>query len=277
MNISLRPGCFDQAPHGPVIVHCDAARARKVAKRALSRAEALRQHTEAILRLADERPVWLPTFNYDFCRTGTFDVRKDKSQVGPISEYFRTNSSEWRTSIPVFSFSGTGNLPITGIESKEQYDPFGEQSLFAKADGLDGSILWYGAPLSSTTIIHYLERISKGAPYRYDKVFHGTVLSDGEMVADQIRLSYHVRPMGLALEYDWIKIEKDLVLNCPVIEISREFGLSFIPIRTLISFWREKIVADNLYFLNEDSRLKVSKLLDKFGRPFKLDDFEMGF
>ena len=45
----------------------------------------------------------IPTYNYDFPNTGKFDYRKDTSQVGVFSEFFRKKYKKNRTKTPMFS------------------------------------------------------------------------------------------------------------------------------------------------------------------------------
>jgi aminoglycoside N3'-acetyltransferase len=73
------------------------------------------------------------------------------------------------TPIPIFSVSGTGDLP--DVEWGNDTDPFGSKSIFAKLSELDGVILYYGDTFHYNTIVHYAERVSGGPAYRYDKVF----------------------------------------------------------------------------------------------------------
>ena len=50
-------------------------------------------------------------------------LKKDKSQVGVLNNYFR-NFCDWRTTTPVFNFSGNGKYPIDKIHPQSVINPF---------------------------------------------------------------------------------------------------------------------------------------------------------
>ena len=199
-----RKSLLDGGPSGPVMVHSDALMSRAHVPRLRERAQLLAAHIDAIHDISGIRSVWMPAFNYDFCRGKDFDVRTTRSQVGPISETFRLSTATWRTPVPVFSVAGTGDIPVTIPMTEPVIDPFGPESAFGSLCDREGSLVWYGAALDSTTFIHFVESLLGEVPYRYNKNFRGRVLT--ERGQTYVTLRYHVRPYGHHLDNDWVRL-----------------------------------------------------------------------
>jgi aminoglycoside 3-N-acetyltransferase len=226
-----------------------------------------------LVRCANNRDIWTPTFNYDFPHTLRFDVDRDQSQVGPISEYLRLNFAEWRTECPIFSFAGTGLMPDSQLEASHLVDPFDRPSPFGHLVDRAGSILFYGASLSSATVLHHVETLSGGPLYRYDKNFSGTVRStSGSEI--EVTLRYHVRPMGRHLEYAWERLQEDLSAHGILVDVEPSAGVMALAAAVVVEFWLERVAADPLYFLDDQSRRWVGPELERLGRRFELGDFE---
>lgn len=256
---------------GPVFVHSDPFRAARLVQRASSRDALLDSHLALIVEAAAGRPVWMPAFNYDFPRTNVFNVALDPCQVGPIPERFRISASEWRTSIPIFSATGTGVAPR--IIWGEDTDPFGAASLFARLVELDGTILYYGDTFHYNTIVHYAERLAGGPPYRYDKLFRGTVIApDGSSFEGS--LNYHVRPLGMGLDYDWPAIFGKALDSGACLRQERYPEILAARTATLTEFLVEELKRDALALLDNASRAWAEPALHQLGRRFVVDDFE---
>lgn len=264
----------DDAPGGPLVAHCDARRVSRLAPGLSTRLQILEKHCKNLGELAAGRPVWLPAFNYDFCRTGIFDVQRDPSQVGPITEFFRTSISNWRSTCPVFNFSGTGQQPQAEPLWKEEIDPFGADSLFGRLVAEDGVLVWFGAPMEATTIIHHAERVAGGPHYRYDKFFRGLVRESDLTEPRRVTLRYHVRPVGHHLDYDWGRLASDLRIDGLIHEIDRNAGIFWASAALLVTRWAERIAEDPLYLLDCKSRGWVDDKLAHLGRRFEQADFE---
>ena len=260
------------APPGPVLAHTDARRTHELVRSLGNRTSMLAGHTALLRELADGRDGWVPTFTYDYCRTGKFSVDDDPSQVGPITEAFRHAPASWRSTMPVFSFAGTGDRPAWAMPADGVLDPFDEASGFADLVAADGTIVWYGAPFSSTTMIHHVEHLAGRPPYRYDKWFPGTVTADGDEHATRLR--YHVRPLGRDLEYAWDRLEGELADAGIVHELDQATGIRWAPVRPLVAFWLARLAEDPLHLLDTASWAWVGPELDRLGRRFELADFE---
>jgi aminoglycoside N3'-acetyltransferase len=240
--------------------------------RSRSRSELLASHLQALTTLAQSRDIWIPTFNYDFLQSGLFDTASDPSQVGPITESFRKAVAAWRTLVPVFNFGGTGARPPGEIADGATVDPFDSSSPFAIVGSFEGTVAWYGAALSSTTLLHHAERMAGGPVYRYDKTFRGVVTHAGR--SRQLSLNYHVRPIGHHLDYDWSRLERETLDAGVVHLIGGHEHLRWAPARQLTDFWVAQLRDDPLALLDEESRLWVDRRLQELGRPFSIEDFE---
>ena len=105
-------------------------------------------------------------------------------------------------------------------------------------------------------------------------MFPGQVLGvDGSET--EVELTYHVRPLGHGLDYDWPRLEKDLA-DAGVGRVlhmggSRALSLSA---RWLVAFWEERMREDPLYLIDEAARTWVAPKLEELGRRFEILDFE---
>jgi len=257
---------------GPLLVHSDLLRAGRLLPVSAGRNEWLTAHVDLVREIAGDRGLWMLTFNYDFPGSGRYDVVNDVSEVGPLTEHFRTTIAEWRTPTPVFSLAGIGRPPV--FDLKGEIDPFGPRSTFAGLVERDGAMLFYGAPFSAATIIHHAERCSDGPLYRYDKRFPGKVIgADGAV--HSVALLYHVRPMNQWLDYDWGRLLSDSTA-AGVCRVWESNGSRFIAVSAsgLVRLWTERLGREPLYFLDEQSRNWAEPMLERVGRRFEIDDFE---
>ena len=256
---------------GPVFVHSDPFRAARLVKPVRDRNAFLDSHIDLLMSAAEGRALWVPTFNYDFPRTGMFDVRASESQLGPLPERFRLNTAEWRTAIPIFSVAGIGSIsqPPWGFRT----DPFGEQSAFAELVRRDGVVLYYGETFHYNTLVHYAERVAGGPVYRYDKLFPGqVVMTDGTSVEGS--LDYHVRPMGTGLEYDWPRLLEEALDAgvCRRLESAPEVLAA--SARGLRDLWVNAIKQDAFALLDDNTRAWAEPAVEKLGRRFLISDYE---
>ena len=232
----------------------------------------LNAHYTILSELFKGCDIWMPSFNYDFTTNGLFSVNGSPSQVGALTEYFRKDIASWRSNIPVFSFSGNGIVPE--INNSEIIDPFDSNSLFERLTSSDALLFYYGAGFQSSTILHYCERVSDNLLYRYDKYFKGTVI-DKNNNSREIKLKYHCRPKGFRLEYDWKKLEADLINDGLLSNYSSgRLKIKLISSSLLAKYWIAKIQEEPLYLLDEETKKWVTPLLEKYGRKFLISDFE---
>jgi aminoglycoside 3-N-acetyltransferase len=254
-----------------VFVHSDLFRAAPLVQRTKDRGQLIDSHMSLIRSSAEGRDLWMPSFNYDFPRTRSFDVANDSSQLGPIPERFRTTVAQWRTPIPIFSASGTGEL--LDLQWGDKTDPFGNDSLFSRLADSDGVILYYGDTFHYNTIVHYAERVAGGPMYRYDKIFPGTVTDNrGNRTAGS--LNYHVRPLGKGLDYDWVGILARALKSGACVRSEEHPQILASNAATLTQFLVDEIRDNPLALLDVESRSWVEPKLARLGRRFELTDFE---
>jgi aminoglycoside N3'-acetyltransferase len=230
-------------------------------------------HLKVLEGLVDGRSLWFPTFNYDFLSTRVFDADDDPGQVGSLNEFARTTHAGWRTAIPVFNFAGTGPTPPQKyLTDRSIVYPFDESSLFSANVGNNGTILWYGAPFSTATILHHAESKAGGPAYRYDKDFQGMVSSGGTTA--EVTLRYHVRPLDYTVDYDWDRIVSDASSQGIIRCLDDSSSIYWASSRALVDFWVEQQRKDPLYLLDAKSREWIAPRLEHLGRRFEFNDFE---
>lgn len=251
-----------------ILIHSDVLFGFKVSFE--SQQQHLNNHYKELEDTCQSLDIIMPTFNYDFCKGNNYNIKEDKSQVGVLSDFFRTNIASWRSSTPVFNFSGTGKQPEQDLD--KIIDPFDENSLFAFLKNNKALLMHYGSGLHSTTLIHYVERLSTKLIYRYDKKFRGLIINSKDT---EVILNYHVRPMGYTLNYDWVKLEKDLI-NEKILSIIKEGRTKILLARIdeIVSFWLEKLTDDPFYFLDSETKSWVLPKYQELNRRFIISDFE---
>lgn len=188
-------------------MHSDVFLARAALPKNIKVQDMLSCHLQQLGSLVADRPLWFPSFNYSFTRTGVYDPQKDISEVGALTEYARTHWATWRKGPPVFHFIGK-NTHVADLPEVGEVDPFDQHSLFAQLHQQRGQLLFYGAGFHCCTAIHYVERLFGGLAYRYDKIFSGIVKRGTSELP--VALTYHCRPLGQHLDYDWPKLLEDL-------------------------------------------------------------------
>jgi aminoglycoside 3-N-acetyltransferase len=256
---------------GPVFVHSDPFRAARLVKPTRDRNAYLDLHIDVLKKISGERPLWLPTFNYDFPRTQIFDVLNSESQLGPIPERFRTTNAEWRTEIPIFSISGIGRNPQPRWGTMT--DPFGKDSIFADLVRNDGVVLYYGDTFHYNTLVHYAERVAGGPVYRYDKVFRGAVINaDGESTSGS--LNYHVRPLGMGLDYDWPRLKEEAIDAGVCRPDAKHHEILAASARRLCDLWVSNISRDPFALLDAASRAWAEPAVQKKGGRLCIEDYE---
>jgi aminoglycoside N3'-acetyltransferase len=264
----------NKAKSTSLLVHSDVFRARAAISPISDLGKILDQHIQALEFIANGKPLFFPSFNYDFTRSKVYQPQSDPSQLGPLTEFARTHWADRRYGPPIFNFIGKNQNSIE-IPETGDVDPFSDKSLFGILHQQSGNVLMYGADFSSFTALHYIERLAGGPVYRYDKVFSGIVRTDQD--GDQsVNLIYHCRPMNKTLEYDWKKIRvvaehEDIITVIKSVSGGEALLINFV---SLCDFLCDKLKNDPLYLLNSESIAWVKPLMDKLDRRFIISDFE---
>lgn len=257
---------------GPLFTHADVLRSRAAIMPITDPTAILSLHIKALAFIANKRALLFPAFNYDYLRTGVYRPAEDSSQVGPLTEYARLHWADWRLGAPVFNVLGQGTRP-SDVDEAGAVDPFGSRSVFSYLHRAGGDVLLYGTTLASLTAIHYVERLSGGPLYRYDKVFFGTIRE--KTSEREVRLLYHCRPLGKSLDYDFPRLMTEAE-DAGVLVRLRGPGseVGFVRFGALCEFWLDRLRKDPLYLLDAASQNWVAPTLERLGRRFEVADFE---
>lgn len=128
--------------------------------------------------------LFVPAFSLSFAHYEVFDLDQTPAIAGEwnasveFSEYFRGQSGVLRSVDPNYSVCGLGpraeeildNLPATSYGSGCFYERFLRSA---------GKICCIGSSALPTSFLHYAEE-TLGVPFRYKKLFTGSVVRDGE-------------------------------------------------------------------------------------------------
>ncbi len=151
----------------------------------------------------------MPAFSYSFWKKKPYDIKNTKSEVGVLTEYFRKRPDVSRTSHPNHSAAIWGKHKDYLLQIGK--DTFNKDSIFGKLHHLRGKIVFFGAPFSSCTYIHYIEQMHK-IPYRYMREYRGIIINKGKEYEDEITVSYkYITFFTLLFELEKHLLEKGLL------------------------------------------------------------------
>lgn len=223
-----------------------------------------------LLKASNERTLLFPTFNYDFLKTGLYNVESDVCQVGAFNEHIRKLFSKQRTKTPVFNYCIINNK---NFDFEIRDNPFSDNSIFDSMVKNKTTIGFLGADFSVNTFIHYSEEVA-GIGYRYHKLFHGFVNTHESKT--NLTFKYRVRPtLEKAVDYDWKKIETDLGNSGLLHKANSDVcKISYFRADKAHDFILNKIINDELYLLTPASKKIVLELYSKYGSPLLLDKIE---
>ena len=227
-----------------------------------------KQHFSFLKESFGEENLIFPAFNYDFDKNLIFDHSKDEVQVGSLPEWIRLNTNLQRSFTPFFSVLSKNKF----LEFENTQFPFGINSVFSKMFKLKGTFLFYGINFIVFTAIHFLETKLGPPIYRYDKSFNGKII--GKNTNLKCNVNFHVRPKNTSLEYDWAKMESDMI-KVGVLHKSKNFDyLYFCKLDEMYDFFKKKLSKDLFYMLDKDSAKLFSKLTQKGKKRVELKNFE---
>lgn len=159
--------------------------------------------------LSPEGTLIMPTFNFNFNKGESWDVRSTPSQMGVLTELVRSDPRAKRVFHPFYSFAVIGKHAelLTRERYKSSYE---RNSVFGKLRDLDGKIMIIGLDYThSLTFVHHVEQM-EGVDYRFIKAFSGQVTEeDGRTYTDTFFMLVRdldkgviteVNPMGALLE-----------------------------------------------------------------------------
>lgn len=193
---------------GPLMVHADLRACLRVSGG--NPLEKLETVESALVRLAGDGPLVMPTFTYSFCRGENYDPTWSRSVVGVLSEHFRHRPDVRRTMDPLFSAAVLGEVPERWerLFDVDDVDCFGPESMFAMLHELDATLMFLGVGIEACTFVHYAEQLHR-VPYRQIKQFYGRVIEGGRRMPAVAR--YFVRPLDGTVEADFGRLERTLL------------------------------------------------------------------
>jgi aminoglycoside 3-N-acetyltransferase len=192
--------------------------------------------------------VMIPTFSYTYPKNEVFNILETPSDVGLVTEFLRKRFPHKRTTDPFFSYLVFGGKGSEHLEVRD-YECFGEKSLIADLFNQDGYICCIGNVFYNTpTEVHYIEKLL-GVDYRFDKVFHGTIV-DREGKQHQQKTTFYCRKYVDEVFPDMTRLDSDLKKN-DMFEYWRDGSMDFeiqaISFRRLYDFIKDKIAQDPGY------------------------------
>lgn len=254
---------------GSIVLHTDIGRVG-ILSVFKTKEDVLRDHYDVLVEAFEGQTLLFPTFNYDFCNEGHYDVQSSPCQVGALNEFVRATHSGDRTHTPVFNFTILQN---SGYSLSSVLNPFGKRSTFAEVVERDGEIGFYGSSFEANTFLHHVEEAA-GIGYRYIKRFEGIVVDDGARA--DTKLLYRVRPLVEgAVVYDWRRLYDDL-LNVGILhrkKVGRGWFTHFAA-SELLAYWKDRLAQDELFLLTPDAAEVTNHLYGRYGRPLHWKELE---
>ena len=256
----------------PYYFHCALSKVKlnDLGSERLSRSEFIEAHLLSIENKFGRENLIFPSFNFDFKETGEFCPQLDDTFVGALSNFLIGREGFHRSHTPFFSCISPNYELIKNYVNRSYYEPFSENSIFGDLYKTDGSIILYGTDVPAATFYHFISHFAGPPIFRYDKSFKGKVIT--ESTIKDVEVTFHVRPLGMNLDYDWLKIEKLVRKAGAVVELAPNIlGISA---RTYTEVIGDLDSREDFPLLDEPTRKKVITKYKQLGRRFELSDFE---
>ena len=135
---------------------------------------------------------------YSATRSEIFDVQNTPSDVGLLSERFRSLSGVQRSEHPIFSVCGLGDKACEFLNTRSD-DCFGKGTVFDLLYENDVKIVTLGCSFDRVTFAHFVEQ-SLNVPYRYFKTFKGEIKNTD--VLKKVDVRFFVRDLDMCAELD---------------------------------------------------------------------------
>lgn len=148
--------------------------------------------------IGEEGTLVVPTFNFSFARGVPFDQESTPSEnMGVFSEYVRVCKKSFRSQHPMQSVCAVGKYAVD-IAERDTSSAFDKHSSFDRMVELNFKLLFLGASIKSSSLIHYCEQ-RNNVPYRYWKRFEGEIRKIGVPVHkkqyDMFVRNMHIDPI----------------------------------------------------------------------------------
>lgn len=210
-----------------------------------------------------------PAFNYDYGGSRLFHVKIAPVQIGPLPEWARMSGTYTRTEVPIFSMLSKIDL---GLDREARINPFSSASGFNWLLKNDANLVLLGVPVARLTFIHHVEEMAGGPFYRYVKPFPGTIRAPGKDRA--CKKAMHMRPIGACLDYDYHRLEVDLIRNGLLIVDQDAPGFVTNRARKFLQYWGNRLSEDPLYLLDPQSRETFAVAAESGTCRVQLEEYE---
>lgn len=200
--------------------------------------------------LGSQGTLIVPTFSYSFTKDEPFDVLRTPSDVGLLTEFFRSRPGVRRSMEPIFSVAASG-ARAAEIEALETTDCFGDDSVFAWLVHHGAKVVCVGCGLDRMTFFHFAEQAFP-VTYRYKKQFSGSVV-DAAGTTRERTISYFVRDLSVrsALDLTQFKLDALRIGLISVAAFGRCNGLA-LDARAMVQFTLDKLAANARYLVRPD-------------------------
>lgn len=119
--------------------------------------------------IADGHTIAVPTFTFDFCKTGRFDIQRSRPETGQLGRMVMELSAFRRSRHPIYSFAVAGPRAdeILACQSSTTFSPDSPFGLFERENA---RLVMFGCGWKFCTQFHYYEE-EAAVPYRFYKTF----------------------------------------------------------------------------------------------------------
>ena len=165
---------------------------------------------ELILRITSKGTLFIPTYNWDFCKGKTFSYKKTLSLSGSLGNFALKRKDFLRTHNPIYSFAVTGykREEITKLAHKSC---FGLDSPFGYLIKNNGKNLFFDLDYKDAFTFCHVAEEAVGVNYRYFKKFEGFYENDIER-KEKKEFEMYVRDQSTNIKMTAIHPDFDKVL-----------------------------------------------------------------
>ncbi|MCR4909229.1 MAG: AAC(3) family N-acetyltransferase [Lachnospiraceae bacterium] len=177
--------------------------------------------------IGPEGTILIPTFNWDFCKGKTFDIRSTPCKTGIIGKVALKRPDFIRTRHPLYSFAvwGRDSRKLADMTNKSS---FGADSPFAWCREHNTKNVFIDVECQhSYTFVHYVEE-QCGVPYRYLKDFTANYI-DGDGNETRRTYSMNVRDLDLDVFITIYPLEEEFTAA----GAARRYTVNEIPMKTI--------------------------------------------
>ncbi len=177
--------------------------------------------------IGEEGTILIPTFNWDFCKGKTFDIKKTPCKTGVIGKAALKRDDFKRTQHPIYSFAVWGK-DADYLCSLTNKSSFGADSPFDYCRTHNTKNVFIDVECQhSFTFVHYVEE-QVGVSYRYLKDFTAGYIDENGIETERT-YSMNVRDLDADIFVTIYPFEEDFVKA----GAARRYEVNGIPMKTI--------------------------------------------